>query len=351
MADVLVCVGNRIHDLTNDEAWHEEVRPVVDGGRTWWRVLRVNGYWLVSEDRALRQSRSRGGFGCLPDRSHTPERRRPSVYRKKEPGIEDDLKALVEPETGGDATGKTRFVKSSLRTLATNLGRCCHTTVGRLLRKAKISLRTNVKRFTGPPHPDRDHQFRFLRRMRDWYQCKAVPYGVYDITLNRGHLCVGTSSDTSEFAVRSIRNWWLRFGQKQYPGQTHLLIEADSGGSNGYRPRLWKRELQKLTNETGLTITVCHYPRGASKWNPADHRLFGPISRNWAGTPLRSLSIMLGLIRGTKTQTGLKVTARLDRRKYKTKIKVPDSEMEQLQIKHTKTCPMWNYTIKQKNGK
>jgi len=305
------------------------------------------------------------------------------------------LKALVEPETGGDATGKTRFVKSSLRTLATNLGRCCHTTVGRLLRKAKISLRTNVKRFTGPPHPDRDHQFRFLRRMRDWYQrhgapvisvdtknselignfknagrryarvadevnahdfpsdaeCKAVPYGVYDITLNRGHLCVGTSSDTSEFAVRSIRNWWLRFGQKQYPGQTHLLIEADSGGSNGYRPRLWKRELQKLTNETGLTITVCHYPRGASKWNPADHRLFGPISRNWAGTPLRSLSIMLGLIRGTKTQTGLKVTARLDRRKYKTKIKVPDSEMEQLQIKHTKNCPMWNYTIKQKNGK
>jgi len=302
------------------------------------------------------------------------------------------LKALVEPETGGDATGKTTFVKSSLRTLARKLGRCCHTTIGRLLRKAKISLRTNVKRFTGPPHPDRDHQFRFLRRMRALYQrhnapvisvdtknselignfknkgrryctqadevnahdfpgdadCKAIPYGVYDITLNRSHICVGTSSDTSEFAVRSIRNWWLRFSRKHYPNQTHLLIEADS---NGYRPRLWKRELQKLANETSLRITVCHYPRGASKWTPADHRLFGPISRNWSGTPLRSLDLMLNLIRGTTTQTGLKVTARLDQCEYKTKIKVPDAEMKTLNIKHTKTCSIWNYKIAPENGK
>lgn len=305
------------------------------------------------------------------------------------------MKQLVEPETGGDATGKTTFVKSSLRTLAEQLGRCCHTTVGRLLRKAKISLRTNVKRFTGPPHPDRDYQFRFLRRMRAFYQrhnapvisvdtknselignfrnagrrygskadevnahdfpgdadCKAIPYGIYDITLNRGHMCVGTSADTSEFAVRSIRNWWLRFGQKHYPNQTHLLIEADSGGSNGYRPRLWKRELQKLANETGLTITVCHYPRGASKWNPADHRLFGPISRNWSGTPLRSLDLMLNLIRGTTTQTGLKITARLDQRTYQKKIKVSNDEMNQLNIKHTQSCSIWNYSITPNNGK
>lgn len=182
-------------------------------------------------------------------------------------------------------------------------------------------------------------------------KCRAIPYGIYDITLNRGHVCVGASADTSEFAVNSIRNWWLRFGRKQYPDQTHLLIEADSGGSNGCRPRLWKRELQGLADATGLTITVCHYPRGASKWNPADHRLFGPISRNWAGTPLRDLDTMLGYIRGTTTRTGLRVTARLDKRAYQKKIKVSDREMKQLNIHKTKSCPDWNYSIKpQKPG-
>lgn len=155
---------------------------------------------------------------------------------------------------------------------------------------------------------------------------------------------------TSAFAVRSIRDWWRKFGRTQYAGQTHLLIEADSGGSNGCRPRLWKRELQRLANETGLTITVCHYPRGASKWNPADHRLFGPISRNWSGTPLRDLPTMLGYIRGTRTQTGLRVTAALDKRTYATKIKVPDQEMKRLNIHKSKTCSQWNYTIKPETG-
>lgn len=280
-----------------------------------------------------------------------------------------------------------------MRSLSDQLGRVCYRTVGRLLHKAGFSLRTNVKRLTGPPHPDRDRQFRFLRRMRSLYQrrgapvisvdtknselignfrnkgsrwcaqpdvvnahdfpgdalCRAIPYGIYDVTHNRGHVCVGKSADTSEFAVRSIRDWWLRFGRKRYADQTCLLIEADSGGSNGCRPRLWKRELQRLANETRLTITVCHYPRGASKWNPADHRLFGPISRNWSGTPLRDLSTMLGFIRGTKTQTGLRVTARLDERIYPKKIKVPDHEMKLLNIHKTRSCSQWNYTIKPQN--
>lgn len=297
---------------------------------------------------------------------------------------------MVEPETGGDATGRRTYVKSSLRSLADRLGRVCYRTVGRLLHKAGYSLRTNVKRLTGPPHPDRDRQFRFLRRVRALFQrhgapvisvdtknselignfrnkgarwcakpdvvnahdfpgdaeCRAIPYGIYDVTHNLGHVCVGTSADTSAFAVRSIRDWWLRFGRRRYPGQTHLLIEADSGGSNGCRPRLWKRELQRLVNETGLTITVCHYPRGASKWNPADHRLFGPISRNWSGTPLRDLPTMLGFIRGTKTRSGLRVTARLDERTYPKKIKVPDHQMKLLKIHKTKSCSQWNYTIK-----
>lgn len=279
--------------------------------------------------------------------------------------------------------------------MAERLGRLSYRTVGRLLKKAGYSLRTNVKRLTGPPHPDRDRQFRFLQWMRSWFlrrgdpvisvdtknselignfqnngrrwcltpdevnahdfpsdaECRAVPYGIYDLTHNRGHVCVGTSADTSEFAVRSIRDWWLRFGRPRFPNRRKLLIEADSGGSNGCRPRLWKRELQKLANETGLTITVCHYPRGASKWNPVDHRLFGPISRNWSGTPLRDLTTMLGFIRGTKTKTGLRVTARLDRRRYEKQIKVPDEEMKQLNLRRTRFRSQWNYTIKpQKTG-
>ena len=173
-------------------------------------------------------------------------------------------------------------------------------------------------------------------------ECRAIPYGIYDVTRNRGARLRGNQRGTRPSSpCVSIGEWWLRFGQQQYRGQTHLLIEADSGGSNGCRPRLWKRELQQLANKTGLTITVCHYPRGASKWNPADHRLFGPISRNWSGTPLRDLPTMLGFIRGTKTKTGLRVTARLDQRTYAKGIKVPDHEMQQLNIHKSKTCSQW----------
>lgn len=286
-----------------------------------------------------------------------------------------------------------KYVKSSLRSLAERLGRISYRTVGRLLNQAGYSLKTNVKRLTGPPHPDRDRQFRFVRRMRALSQrhgmpiisvdtknselignfknkgarwcraadvvnahdfpsdavCRAIPYGIYDLTRNRGHVCVGSSADTSAFAVRSIRDWWLRFGRRAYPAQRHLLIEADSGGSNGCRPRLWKRELQQLANDTGLRITVCHYPRGASKWNPADHRLFGPISRNWSGTPLRDLPSMLGFIRGTTTRSGLRVTARLDKRVYPKGIKVTDRQMKQLNLHRTKSCSQWNYSLKPNN--
>ena len=140
-------------------------------------------------------------------------------------------------------------------------------------------------------------------------ECRAIPYGVYDIALNRGYMYVGTSSDTSEFAVRSIRNWWLRYGRRQYPDQNRLLIEADSGGSNGCRPRLWKRELQTLADETGLKITVCNYPRGASNWSPTYHRLFEPSSRNWSGTPHLDPETILGLLCGANGSQG---TARLD---------------------------------------
>jgi len=296
----------------------------------------------------------------------------------------------VEAESGGDPEGKRRFLRVSLRNLARRFRRrASHTTLGRLLRKLKFSLKTNVKRLTGPAHPDRDRQFRWIKKLRTLFlrhnapvistdtknsvlignfknsgatwcrqadevlahdfpgdaECRAIPYGVYDVGRNRGHVCVSTSKDTSELAVNSIQDWWRRTGQRAFVGQKRLLILADSGGSNGCRVRLWKRELQRFADETGLTITVAHFPRGASKWNPVEHRLFGPISQNWKGVPLRTLDTLLGFIRNTTTQTGLQVTAKLDRRIYQQKIKVKDREMKQLNLRRQRTCPLWNYSL------
>lgn len=253
-----------------------------------------------------------------------------------------------------------------------------------------MSLRANRKRFTGPPHPDRDLQFRtiqkqkerFLRRGlpvisvdtknkelignfknpgRTWTAapvevnahdfpqdalCKATPYGVYDVGRNHGFVSVGLSSDTPQFAVDSIRQWWLCQGMRQYGPCRELLILADAGGSNGYRPRLFKKQLQEqIADAFGLSVTVCHYPSGASKWNPVEHRLFGPISCHWLGIPLRSLDLLLRLIRTTITEGGLKVCARLTCKFYKTGIRVSDAEMESLHLTRHDVCPQWNYTI------
>ncbi len=285
--------------------------------------------------------------------------------------------------------GKRKYVRCSLRWLARQV-KASPMTVRRLLKGMGFSLKANVKRLSGPPHPDRDRQFRYIQRQKKrffkagqpvisvdaknseligdfknpgtcWGQqadevsaydfpsdaeCRAVPYGVYDVACKQGHIAVGTSANTPQFAVRSIRQWWRQTGMKKYPHAKELLITADSGGSNGHRPRLWKRELQRWADEDGLAITVTHYPRGASKWNDIEHRLFGPITNNWAGQPLRSLGLMLNAIRGTTNQGGLRVTARLDRRIYQKKIKVPDKEMKQLNLQRHKMCPDWNYTIK-----
>lgn len=243
---------------------------------------------------------------------------------------------------------------------------------------------------TGPPHPDRDRQFRYISKQKkrflrnnrpaisvdtkhkelignfknkgqtwvaepievnahDFPQdalCKAAPYGVYDMGRNHGFVHVGISSDTPQFAVESIRKWWLDYGSKHYRKADELLILADSGGSNGYRPRLFKKLLQdKIADAFNLKVTVCHFPRGASKWNPVEHRLFGPISCHWAGIPLRSLRLLLRLIRTTATDGGLKVYARLTRKKYRTGIRVSDVEMKSLNIRRHNICPQWNYTI------
>ena len=259
----------------------------------------------------------------------------------------------------------------------------------RLLRTQDYSPRINVKRFTGADHPDRDRQFVNIQEWIDIFEeaglpiisvdgkkkelignfknpgavwcdepeevnvydfltdavCRATPYGIYDLLWGRGHVCVGTSSDTPAFAVAAIGTWWARYGCKRYRGANELLILADGGGSNGHRPRLWKTSLQeRIADRYGLHVTVCHYPTGASKWNPVEHRLFGPVSINWAGQPLRSLDILLGWIRGTKVG-GVGVTASLDQTTYPTKVKVTNAEMNRLDLEQHEVCPNWNYTI------
>jgi Rhodopirellula transposase DDE domain len=306
----------------------------------------------------------------------------------------DDLLDLVAPDTGGDPMSTTKYVRRSLRSLSAALAAeghdACPTSVAALLRDHDYAPHVNVKRFTGPPHPDRDVQF---RNIRDWIQlftdarlpilsvdtkkkelignfanaggawsrqgeevnahdfrqdalCRAVPYGLYDLLANQGHVTVGTSADTPAFAVDVIAGWWGITGQRRYPGAEMLLLLADAGGSNSCRARLWKWCLQEcLADRYGLAVTVCHYPTGASKWNPVEHRLFGPISTNWAGKPLRTLATMLNLVRGTRTETGLRVTARQCPRLYQTGIEVSNRQMASLDVDYHATCPQWNYTI------
>ena len=295
----------------------------------------------------------------------------------------------MEAETGGDPEGQARYTRSSLRSLTERLGGVCATTVGTLLKPLGYSLKTNVKRLIGKPHPDRDRQYRFIQRVRRLFirrgqpvisvdakktelignfkntgaryrreadpvnaydfpgeaEGKAIPYGIYDSQTNQGWVNVGTCAATPAFAVASVRDWWQQTGSRRYPQAGHLLIEADAGGCNGHRPRLWKYGLQQLANETGLEITVCHYPTGASKWNPIEHRLFSQISRNWAGLPLKSYELILATIRSTTTEKGLKVEAVLDTRIYEKGIKVTDKQMETINLKRQRLCPNLNYTI------
>lgn len=301
----------------------------------------------------------------------------------------------MEGETGGDPMGDQKWVRSSLRRLSAELESQGHQasrmTVRRMLKKLKYSLKANVKRLTGPPHPDRDRQFEYIAAQKQAYLeaglpvisvdtkkkeligdfrntgrswCRraeevnvhdfrqdalgrAVPYGIYDLNHNRGYLYVGNSADTPQFAVGAIATWWEREGRVAFGDTDKILVLADAGGSNGYRPRLWKQQLQQqLADRLGLEVTVCHYPTGTSKWNPIEHRLFGPISINWAGRPLRSFETMLAYMRGTTTETGLKVKAFFVDRHYDKGVRVSDEQMKALNLERHDVCPDWNYTIK-----
>ncbi len=286
------------------------------------------------------------------------------------------------------------YVRRSLQHLSDGLAErghaACPTTVAGLLEDLGYSLRVNVKRLTGPYHPDRDKQFHHLNSLVELFreegwpilsvdakkkelvgnfenpgaawvpqpyevnahdflsdaEYRAAPYGLYDVLANQGHVIVGTSADTPQFAAEAVARWWSRIGCHRYRRAGALLILADSGGSNGHRPRLWKKCLQELlADRYGLAVTMCHYPTGASKWNPVEHRLFGPISINWAGVPLQSPEVLLGFLRGTTSKSGLRVTAEWWQRTYARGVKVSAAEMRELEIEHHEVCPCWNYTI------
>ena len=306
-----------------------------------------------------------------------------------------DLVRLVAAETAGNPCCEEKWVRSRLRGLSKALDRrACPTTVGRLLREQKYGLRTHRKTLhTGKSHAERDRQFRYLAEQRlafratgnprisidtkkkellgnfknggkSWGKkpiavndhdfpkdavCRATPYGVYDPERNEGHVCVATSSDTPDLAVDAIADWW-GLHQGDYPDAKHLLIEADSGGSNGSRLRRFKMRLQEFADATGLAISVCHYPPGTSKWNPIEHRLFSQISATWAGCVLLNLAIFLGFIRRTTTQTGLKVTATHFEKTYETGQRVSQADFKAIQLTRPETCPQWNYTIRPRTG-
>jgi hypothetical protein len=294
--------------------------------------------------------------------------------------------------TRGHPESPLRWTCKSVRKLAEELQQQGHGTsyrsVARLLDHLGYSLQANRKTREGSGHPDRNAQFEYLYekvrnfqrrgqpvisvdtkkkerigdfknqgqewrpqgepervRVHDFGRTHVRPYGVYDQTRNEGWVSVGVDHDTATFAVESIRRWWRWMGQKAYPVAEQLLITADAGGSNGVRVRLWKVELQKFANETGLRITVCHFPPGTSKWNKIEHRLFSFISQNWRGRPLRSHEVVVNLIANTTTKQGLKVRARLDRNAYPSGVKVTAQEWAAVSLKPDKFHGEWNYSI------
>jgi hypothetical protein len=315
-----------------------------------------------------------------------------------EPGLVEALDRLVEPSTRGDPESPLRWTCKGTRRLAEELGQqgyqASHTLVAQLLAEAHYSLQANQKNREGSHHPDRNAQFEHIRREvatqlrsgqpaisvdtkkkelvgdfknggREWQPKgrpeqvrvhdfvdrklgKAIPYGVYDLRRNVGWVSVGLTHDTASFAVATIRRWWRHMGQKAYPRARSVLITADSGGSNGARVRLWKWELQRLANETGLMIRICHLPPGTSKWNKIEHRLFSFISQNWRGRPLLTHATIVNLIGSTRTEGGLKVRCMLDRRVYPTKVKISETQMRTIHLIPDTFHGEWNYTIRPK---
>jgi Rhodopirellula transposase DDE domain len=364
--------------------------------------LGYGGVSLVSRACGLSRKAIRKGIVELAGRSKPllGRVRRAGGGRKSitqsDPGLVQTLEALIDEQTRGDPESALRWICKSTRSIAGELGEqdhpVSHMKVAQILHDLNYSLQGNRKTEEGADHPDRDAQFRHINATvkkclgqgipvisvdtkkkellgnyhnagQQWLSAKqpievqghdfpspavprAYPYGIYDIGRNAGFVNVGTDHDTGAFAVASIRGWWRSEGRHIYPQANSILITADGGGSNGWRLRLWKLELQKLADQTAMDISVCHFPPGTSKWNKIEHRLFSFISSNWRGEPLRDYETIVNLIAATTTAKGLKVTCRLDRRKYPIGREVTNQQMKQVNLERNKFHGEWNYLIK-----
>jgi hypothetical protein len=365
------------------------------------RALGHGGIRLVARAAGVREATVSLGVRELEAGDEPLGRvRRPGGGRKRaaelDLGLVPALLALVEPDERGDPVSPLRWTAKSTRALAAELTRQGHRvsadTVGDLLRAEGFSLQGNAKTAEGRRHPDRDAQFRYISDQamahqaagqpvisvdtkkkelvgsfrnggREWRPRgepatvsthdfpdqelgKVIPYGVYDVAANAGWVNVGTDHDTAAFAVESIRRWWNSAGEAAYPGASRLLVTADAGGSNGYRTRAWKTELAAFALQTGLAVTVCHFPPGTSKWNKIEHRLFSAITLNWRGRPLTSHEVIVNTIAATTTRTGLRVHAGLDPGSYPGGIKVSDEQMAALPLDRHDWHGDWNYTLR-----
>jgi len=359
------------------------------------------GIAAVARATGIAQNTIRAGLRELergerlePGRVRRPGGGRPRLT-DRDPSLLEDLERLVDADSRGDPELPLRWTAKSVRRLAAALRgmghQVSHQTVAQLLRSLGFSLQANVKVREGRQHPDRDAQFHHINatvkaaldagepvisvdtknkelvgdfrnggrelrpkgspipvRTHDFKDPdlgKAIPYGIYDLADDSGWVAVGIDHDTAQAAVASIKGWWEHLGAARYPKADRLTITADCGGSNGYRTRLWKTELQKLADQTGLTIRVCHFPPATSKWNKIEHRLFSFITINWRGKPLESRQVIIELIAAATTRTGLKVYAQLDERTYPDKIKVTDAELAAVQLEGDPFHAEWNYTI------
>jgi hypothetical protein len=371
-------------------------------------VLGHGGIAVVMSATGMSQSRVRAGIVELDElRAHPPDKppraqriRREGAGRppliEADPTLLDDLDALVEPATRGDPESPLRWTCKSKDKLAAELRAKGHkvsaTHVGRLLHGLGYSLQSMRKTREGSQSPDRNAQFEHINRMagrfmkegqpvisvdtkkkeligdfknagREWQPegqpapvrvhdfidkelGKVIPYGVYDTARNEAWVSVGVDHDTAEFAVATIERWWNEMGKQAYPTATKLLVTADAGGSNAPRTRLWRAELQRLADVSGLDINVCHFPPGTSKWNKIEHRLFAQITQNWRGRALVSRETVVELIRATTTKSGLRVQASLDTKPYPKKKQVPDEVLKQIRIRRARFRGDWNYTVR-----
>lgn len=394
-------------DVTTIKEKYELLKPVLnERSKRRFAAVEANaigrgGIQIVSQATGLNRNTIARGIRELGQKEEmNVERiRKPGAGRKKtkekDPSLIEDIEKLIEPYTRGDPESPLRWTTKSLRKLEKELKKMKHkasrTLIAQLLHEKKYSLQANKKTNEGSNHPDRNTQFEYISKKvkeqlqlgdpaisvdakkkelvgnfknngREWRPKgspeevkvhdfldkelgKVCPYGIYDLALNKGWVNIGIDHDTAAFAVESIRQWWKKMGKKEYPKPKKLLITADTGGSNGYKNRLWKCEIQKLANEIGKPISISHFPPGTSKWNKIEHRLFSFISKNWRAKPLTSHEVIINLISSTTTETGLKVKCRLDKKKYPVGIRISDKEMKKINMERDSFLGNWNYTI------